>query len=158
MAQEEDLVTYPEGIHASEEYIDNLFTLYWPDSVVPLSIEKGLPKLLVEGTFFKDISRIRKAYHFWEEARVQDKELFRGFVGGGVISREQEDWESSLLIKVCASLQAIQDKGWRTLRQIILLLDQHGRLTQPWGVRMLKWVNDRIPSVQVPMGNVAPAA
>jgi hypothetical protein len=157
MAEEEKLVPYPEGIHAPEEYVEDLFSLYWSDGV-PLSLKTGLPKLLVEGRFFRDISCIRRACYSWEEASVQEKKLFKEIVGGGVISGEQADWKSSLFIKTCAAIQAIPEKGWRTLKQIILLLDQHGRLTQPWRVRMLKWVDKRIPQIQAPIVNVAAAA
>lgn len=157
MACEEEIVPYREGIHAPEEYIEDLFALFWPDGEVPLSIETRLPKFLVEGSFFKDISKVKKACYSWEEASSQEKEFFRKFVEGEVISRKEADWTSSLFIQFCAWL-TLPVEGWRELRQVILLLNQHGRLTQPWGARMLKWVDDKIPNVQAPEVNVAAAA
>jgi hypothetical protein len=124
---------------------------------VPLSTEVGLPKLLVESRFFKDLDKIRRACYCREKASTQERELFREFLEGGIVSRSEADWSSSLFIKACSWL-TIEVKGWRILRQIILLLDQHERLTQPWGARMLKWVIEKIPQVQVPVGNVAAAA
>jgi hypothetical protein len=42
MAQKEGLVPYSEGKHAPEEYIEDLFLLFWPEGQVPLSTEVGL--------------------------------------------------------------------------------------------------------------------
>jgi hypothetical protein len=78
-------------------------------------------------------------------------------VEGKVISRGEEDWTASLFIKICAWL-TLPVEGWKGLKQVILLLNQHGRLTQPWGARMLKWVDYKIPKVQTPEVNVAGAA
>jgi hypothetical protein len=60
--------------------------------------------------FFKDLDKIRRACYCREEASAQERELFREFLEGGIISSSEADWSSSLFIKVCSWL-TIEVKG-----------------------------------------------
>jgi hypothetical protein len=98
------------------------------------------------------------ARHSWEDVSEEDKGRFRRILlTDEVIHREPADLYISVSVAVC-SLLPIRRLGWDTLKCVIIFLSQHGILSQPWGVRILKGVNRRLSLPAVPEWHVAPAA
>jgi hypothetical protein len=75
----------------------------------------------------------------------------------GVIDREAADLYVSASVAVC-SLLSICWLGWDTLKCIVIFLSQHGRLSQPWGVKILKKIKQKLSLPAIPEWHVAPAA
>jgi hypothetical protein len=95
---------------------------------------------------------------FLGDASEKDKDQFREFLlKDGVIDQEAADLYVSASVAVC-SLLPVRWLGWDTLKCIIILLSQHGRLSQPWGVKSLKKIKRKLSLSAIRKWHVAPAA
>jgi hypothetical protein len=89
------------------------------------------------------IGRLWRATYFKQRASLFDEKLFQRFLNGQVIERKGADWNVSLYVRVCGSLP-IRKNGWDQRMRLVRLLSQHGRLTQPWGKNVYKWIKTEI--------------
>jgi hypothetical protein len=129
--------------------VEAIFSFFWPDGFVTLDAT-GLPDKFVECPFFQTILRFWKACFEWSEASDQDKSLFRQFLEGKVISWQETDWTISLFVKICTWLP-LKEQGWYSLRCLVLFLNQHGRLSQPWGAYIQRWLECQMVKARVPV-------
>jgi hypothetical protein len=143
-------------LDATEEDVQQYFQLFWPSGEVPICNQTGLPDRIVESRLFETVFKLWEANAHWKEANSFDRKLLRKFRQGGVIRWTEADWTVCLFVRVCAKLP-IKPLGWHTLKHLVVFLCQHGRLIQPWGGRIVRWLNLQIPKVSVKL-NVAPAA
>jgi hypothetical protein len=145
-------------MEVTDEMAQYMFWRLWPIGRVPLCRDTGLPDKLVEDRFYDLFLAMWDARHSWEDVSEEDKGRFRRFLlTDEVIHRETADLYISVSVAVC-SLLPIRRLGWDTLKCVIIFLSQHGRLSQPWGVKILKGVNRRLSLPAVPEWHVAPAA
>ena len=145
-------------MEVTDEMAQYMFWRLWPTGRVPLCPDTGLPDKLVEDRFYDLFLAMWDACHFWEDVSEEDKSRFRRFLlTDEVIHREAADLYVSVSVAVC-SLLPIRRLGWDTLKYVIIFLSQHGRLSQPWGVKILKRVNRKLSLPVVPKWHVAPAA
>jgi hypothetical protein len=100
----------------------------------------------------------RACYLKW--ASSFDNRLFERFLKGQLNSRKEADWTVSLMIRICGCLP-IKEDGWDQLLRCVRFLSQHGRLSQPWGKRVCKWIKCEVVEwtktgyveLDVPMSN-----
>jgi hypothetical protein len=51
------------------------------------------------------------------------------------------------MIKI-GDFMSLERRGWITLRHVFIFLSQHGRIKQPWGVRVIRWINRKLPNLE----------
>jgi hypothetical protein len=135
-----------------------MFWRLWPTERVPLCSETGLPNKLVRDRFYDLFLAMWDACHFWEDASEEYKGQFRKFLlKDGVIDREAADLYVSASVAVC-SLLLVRWLRWDTLKCIVIFLSQHGRLSQPWGVKILKKIKRKLSLPAISEWHVAFAA
>jgi hypothetical protein len=78
-----------------------------------------------------------------------DQRRFRKFLlENEVIEREETDLYVGAAVAIC-SLLPIRKLGWLTLKHVIVFLSQHGKLSQPLGVKTLRGINQKISSLEI---------
>lgn len=84
------------------------------------------------------------AHQSWEAVSDEDRKRFRGFL----LTDEVIHWHAANLyinafVAVC-SLLPICWLGWDTRKCVVIFLSQHGKLNQPWGVKILKGIKRKL--------------
>jgi hypothetical protein len=93
-----------------------------------------------------------------EEVGEADQERFKKFLlKNEVIEREEAHLYVGAAVAICALL-LIRKLGWFTLKHMIVFLSQHGRLSQPLGVRTLRRINQKISSLEIKVWDDAAVA
>jgi hypothetical protein len=123
--------------------VDRAFETFWPSGDVPICNQTGLPNGLVGSRFWEVVKRLWRARFFKERASWFDKKLFEKFLRGELIGRKEADWTVSLFIGICGNLP-IREDGWDQIQRMVKFLSQHGRLSQPWGKNVYKWIKDEV--------------
>jgi hypothetical protein len=150
-------------MEVTDEMAQYMFWRLWPTGRVPLCPDTGLPNKLVEDRFYDLFLAMWDARHSWEDVSEEDvseedKGRFRRFLlTDEVIHRETADLYISVSVAVCSLLPFCRLE-WDTLKCVIIFLSQHDRLSQPWGVKILKGVKRRLSLPVVQEWHVAAAA
>jgi hypothetical protein len=144
------------GPEATYEQAEAFFALFWPEGFVTLDIT-GLPDKFTESLFFQTVLRLWKACYEKHAATSKDEILFEQFLQGEVISWQEADWIISLFVKICFSLP-LKEQGWYSLSCLVLFMNQHGRLSQAWGVYIQRWLEHQLNQAKIPEPDAAPAA
>jgi hypothetical protein len=129
----------PWDNECSDEQVDRAFAIFWPSGGVPICPQTGLPVRLVESRFWEVVNRLWRACYLKKWASCFDNKLFEKFLKGQLIARKEADWTVSLMIRICGCLP-IREEGWDQLLRCERFSSQHGRLSQPWGARVYKWI------------------
>jgi hypothetical protein len=78
-----------------------------------------------------------------------DQERFRKFLlKNEVIKQKEADLYVGAAVAICLLLP-VRKLGWLTLKHMVVFLSQHGRLSQPLGVKILRGINQKIDSLEI---------
>jgi hypothetical protein len=108
-----------------------------------ICIESGLPDRFHLCRFYQLFLGLWEACYRYSQASVQDRELFERFLKGKVVPLGKADWILEKMIKI-GEFISLERKGWITLRHVFIFLSQHGRIKQPWGVKVVRWLSRKL--------------
>jgi hypothetical protein len=104
----------------------------------------GLPCFLFYNRVFQLILRVWSGcYEVAREFAISDLEcdfLFRWFLLGGVLDDEEIREVLGFTVRFCARTE-IPVTGWVMISELLKFFTQQGRLSQPWGVNCIRWID-----------------
>jgi hypothetical protein len=126
-----------------DEETRHVFCDLWPKGIMYICIESGLPDRFHLCRFYQLFLGLWEACYRYSQASVQDRELFERFLKGKVVPLGKADWILEKMIKI-GEFISLERQGWITLRHVFIFLSQHGRIKQPWGVKVVRWLSRKL--------------
>jgi hypothetical protein len=132
---------------ANDAETRNVFCDLWPKGLVYICEESGLPDKFHLSRFYQLFLGLWDACYRHDRASAEDRAFFERFVRGKVIPLGKADWILEKMIKM-GEFMSLERRGWINLRHVFIFLCQHGRIRQPWGVRVIRWINKKLPILE----------
>jgi hypothetical protein len=127
----------------NDEETRHEFCDLWPKGIMYICIESGLPDRFICADFISFSLVCGKPVIDTAKQVSRIENFSSSFLKGKVVPLGKADWILEKMIKI-GEFISLERQGWITLRHLFIFLSQHGRIKQPWGVKVVRWLSRRL--------------